>query len=247
MNNLSLTLQKMMVPALAAGLVLGVAGVSHAQMSFDVTQPSNTSPGGAADNFYAGVTTNSGSPFTASLIQLNSPQTFNSDSSVSFGQTSVVGANSTAGTFTAVPTNFTFDITAASMTGITRQFQVQGNINGTVSLDANGNGASNAFFTPFAFLVDGVNTPFVTVISPAGRVSDLLQGLSFGGTNVDVYVDQRDALTTPGPNAPLTIGGFVATSAAAVPEPGSVALMVGMGLSGAGFLARRRKQGKNVA
>ena len=31
---------------------------------------------------------------------------------------------------------------------------------------------------------------------------------------------------------------------AAVPEPGSVALLAGMGLSGAGFLARRRKNAR---
>ena len=34
---------------------------------------------------------------------------------------------------------------------------------------------------------------------------------------------------------------------AAVPEPGSVALLVGMGFSGAGFLARRRKQTRQAA
>ncbi len=32
------------------------------------------------------------------------------------------------------------------------------------------------------------------------------------------------------------------TAVAAVPEPGSLALLIGMGLSGAGFLVRRRKQ-----
>jgi len=230
----------LIVPALAAGL-LNLASAGNAQLSFTVTQPSLTSPGGAADNFYApgGVDTNSGSTFTASLIQLNSPQTFNSDSSVSFGTTSVVGANSTSGTFSGVAANFTFDVTVPSTLGVTRQFQVLGFIDGTVSLDAVGNGASNAFFTPSAFLVDGVNTPFVTALSPAGRLSDLLQGLNFGGTNVDVFFDNRDALTTPGPNAPLSIGGFIASST--VPEPGTVALMTGMGISGTVFLRRRRR------
>lgn len=36
----------------------------------------------------------------------------------------------------------------------------------------------------------------------------------------------------------------VTFNASAVPEPGSIALLVGMGLSGAGFLARRKKASK---
>jgi hypothetical protein len=39
----------------------------------------------------------------------------------------------------------------------------------------------------------------------------------------------------------------VVVNAAAVPEPGSIALLVGMGLSSAGFLARRRKQARKAA
>jgi len=41
--------------------------------------------------------------------------------------------------------------------------------------------------------------------------------------------------------------GFQTFVTAAVPEPGSVALLVGMGVSGAGFLARRRKQVRKAA
>ena len=41
--------------------------------------------------------------------------------------------------------------------------------------------------------------------------------------------------------------GSVNVSPAAVPEPGSVALLVGLGITGAGFLARRRKNAHKVA
>ena len=53
-------------------------------------------------------------------------------------------------------------------------------------------------------------------------------------------------------NASSTAGSlafnFAATSSpAAVPEPGSLALLAGMGLTGAGFLARRRKNACKAA
>ncbi len=239
--------RNMFGPALAAGL-LSLAGASHAQLSFTITQPSVTTPGGTADSFYNGVNSDN-SLFSASLIQNNSPQSFNKASSVSFGLTSNIGANGTSDTFTNKAANFTFDLTVPGNTGpfpgtpvpgaATRQFVVMGFINGSSSLDANGVGSSDAAFRPDSFLVDGVNTPFIVgAVSPAGRVSDLVQNLNFGGTHVDVFFDAVDALTTPGNNAPLTIGGYVTPTS--VPEPGTVALLTGLGVTGTVFLRRKR-------
>ena len=71
-------------------------------------------------------------------------------------------------------------------------------------------------------------------------------GFSFtvnGGSQVNVYYDPN-GYTENGFNAGL--GSFTATNVtgAAVPEPGSVALLVGLGISGAGFLSRRRSTRK---
>ena len=223
-------------------MTVGLASTSNAQnLTFDVLQPSTAAGLPAnSDNFLTGVTTNSGDSFTAVMNLISPMQTFSGDSSVSFGFSTQTGPTG-SGTFTAVPANFSFDLTVPSGTGSTKSFQVLGQIDGTSSFDtATNTGASNAFFSPVSILVDGVAQSLIATSSPAGRNSLEISGLNFGtGIAVDVFFDQRDALTAPGPNNPLTVGGFVRSS---VPEPGTVAMLVGMGVSGSAFLLRKRRR-----
>jgi hypothetical protein len=226
--------------ALTGLLVVGLASTSSA-LTFTVTQPSGTVSNATSDNFdMAGVTTNGGTDtttFTASLNPALLPQDFLGDSSVSFGVTTQSGAAG-HGSYTNVATNFTFDLTVP-IAGLTRSFAVQGLINGTSDFDGV-NGASKAKFSPVTILVDGLVTPTVVATSPAGRVSLEIAGLSFGATKVDVFFDSIDALTAPGPNSLLSIGGFVRSTP--VPEPGTLALLAGMGVSGSLFLGRKRRR-----
>jgi hypothetical protein len=229
--------------ALAGLLAVGLSSSSDA-LTFTVTQPSATAPAGA-DTFESGVTTNSGTPYTATLIQLIPVQNFLTDSSVSFGTTTQTGAPG-SGTYTNVPANFSFDLTVPSVLlggTATDSFQVQGLINGMTTFDPVLGGGSTAEFAPHTILINGVATPFLTgVTSPAGRLSDEISGLSLGGSKVDVFFDAIDALTAPGANSPLSVGGFIrATPAAATPEPGTWALLTGMGISGTMFLRRKRR------
>jgi hypothetical protein len=62
---------------------------------------------------------------------------------------------------------------------------------------------------------------------------------TINGTAIDVYVDTPLGKPFPG-NTPSTLGGFI-VSATSTPEPGSVAMIVGMGVSGGIFLRRKRR------
>jgi hypothetical protein len=118
----------------------------------------------------------------------------------------------------------------------------------------------------------GANSEVLTVALPTGTTSVGFNFGAFASTaftftlstgNVFVLTGGTSATTPP------TFAGFVSAApltsltisavdgapqidrfsfgTAAVPEPGSIALLVGMGLSSAGFLARRRKQARKAA
>ena len=67
----------------------------------------------------------------------------------------------------------------------------------------------------------------------------LTSGFAAGVNSLD-FVVFNDGFTGVNPNA-LAIGNARLT-ATAVPEPGSVAMLVGIGMSGAGFLIRRKRR-----
>jgi hypothetical protein len=219
-------------------LVGGLATTSSA-ITFTVTQPSGTVSNLTSDNFdLTGVTTNSGTVYTATLAP-QPVQNFLGDSSVSFGVTTQTGGIG-SGSYTNVPTNFTFDLTVP-ISGTTQSFAVEGLTNGTSSFDGT-NGASNAKFAPQTILVDGVVTPTIAATSPAGRLSLEIPNINYGvGEHVDVFFDLTDALTAPGPNQLLSIGGYVRATVNTTPEPGTLALLTGMGVSGSMFLRRKRR------
>ena len=90
-----------------------------------------------------------------------------------------------------------------------------------------------------------------SVSIPSGNNTD--GGVSFAG-----FVDPGKTITQITINAgiPLVAGDFIGVddvrfvlspAPMSTPEPGSLALLAGMGLSGAGFLARRRKNARLAA
>jgi len=227
---------------LSAALIGGLACASRA-ITFDVSQPSLTAPLGS-DTFMAGVTTNGGvGSFTATLIQGTPFQTFATDSSVSFGITTQTGAANAPdfATYTNVPATFSFDLTIPSASLCTKSFVVSGLINGMTTFDGT-NGGSNAAFAPASIKIDGSSAAFLSgVVSPAGRVSLEIPNLNFCGVAADVFFDQTDALTAPGPNSPLTVGGYVRSAVTSVPEPGTLPMLLGSGVAGSLLLLRRRR------
>lgn len=73
----------------------------------------------------------------------------------------------------------------------------------------------------------------------AGGMNDALyiNGVGTGG----IFKSNNGIINTSGGNGEIVLSYTVV----AVPEPGSVALLVGMGISGAGFLVRRRRRSRN--
>jgi hypothetical protein len=94
--------------------------------------------------------------------------------------------------------------------------------------------------------VDGSNSFFINLTDSAfagltfNKVSDtfLNGGITYSLTGKVLFLSSSNGF--------ISNGGTYTAVFKAVPEPGSVALLVGMGLSGAGFLARRKTIRKAV-
>ena len=82
------------------------------------------------------------------------------------------------------------------------------------------------------------------------KVSDTFAGgvsASRSGSVITLNVPAFYFLTSLTPATPTLTATFNVVTPAAVPEPDSIALLAGMGLSGAGFLVRRRKTARKSA
>jgi hypothetical protein len=145
------------------------------------------------------------------------------------------GANTFA-TWTNVPISFKFELdTATSLTAGADTFTVTGTINGTVGYDG----------TPLAYstadvIYDSItdNTTGHTAVigtDPNNGVKALQLSEIVDGTAVSIWLDTNQSKAKPGDEQGHT--GYVATT----PEPGSVAMIVGMGVSGGIFLRRKRR------
>lgn len=116
-------------------------------------------------------------------------------------------------------------------------------INGASSL----NGSTFTFPTTGNILVGGAipNTDVYTIEAGVDSATPIT------GIFLNAINDPANGLPTGGPgrqpnNGNFVISEFQATSVAAVPEPGSIALLTGMAVTGAAFL-RRRKQAAKAA
>ncbi len=227
---------KMMVPAFAAALTLGASVASQAQVNFidsniSLAYVNTVSGNGGVTVATAPNVAQVTYPTNGSLetYQLNSSGT--TDAAVrdgsgagAFIRLSVAGngLREASGQNTVLNNsviNYNFGVTIFDVnSGLSRTVLVPVTLTNSFNVGSNG-GDSAAATLPGPFTI--------------GTTTYTFTGFSF----------------TP-PSAPATVGGTSLTDGAfglrvqavAVPEPGAVAMMVGMGLTGAGFLTRRRRK-----
>ena len=96
-----------------------------------------------------------------------------------------------------------------------------------------------------AIYLNGVNVGFTGPNSNALTPFTLSSGFASGLNTLDFIVhNNADGQGNPEFTAFRADGLNLTANPAAVPEPGSVAMLVGLGVTGAGFLARRKRAGK---
>ena len=117
-------------------------------------------------------------------------------------------------------------------------------LSGSVGFAANSVPFSTAVLTASAFtVISGPNAGAVGVadIDPNNGLQAIRLDLDYGGTPVQLWFDKISSIPAPGAQ-PLSISGFVNDQVTPpVPEPGSMALLVGSGVAGSLLLLRRRR------
>ena len=235
-------LYKMLAPALAAGLLLGLASTTQAQ-SFTFTT-TNTSSGASMGAGTTSTITGTGSG-AANLTFTNSPDSTNT----------LLNAPTNFVPFRIVPVFTAPAVMPPAGTTLTSNFNDTFSL--TVTLFSNGGSGAVTFtglnFTgPLTATFVGVGAPntvngfsFNDNVSFTLPAADLIpQVVNVGGTPFSV---QLVSFTNPGNPNGQTPEGNIGGRIAAVPEPGNVALLLGMGMTGAGFLARRRSRERSAS
>jgi hypothetical protein len=233
---------KQFIGALAlTGLLASAGATAQAQiLDFTVTVPS--AMGGNNNLVTTGVNSDH-KVFNTTLTPFTTE--FTQESVVSFGVTQQGGGSASMkmDTYTNVPAAFTFDVQVDDgTTTVTKTFQVSGVIKGSTNLNvATGKGGSSAYFQANSLMeVGGGTVGYVAGLTSPVLVPSLeLAQVDFSIGKADIYVDRLDALTAPNSFTNLSIGGYILQD---VPEPGAVAMTVGLGVSALGLLTRRRKR-----
>jgi hypothetical protein len=115
---------------------------------------------------------------------------------------------------------------------------------------------SQAFDASRIFTINGVSGTLIQSLNI--NITFTVDTISVDGDNTTTYnlgggsfVDVTTVVSSIQASSVGTTSGPIEATflyhTAAVPEPGSVALLIGMGFSGAGFLARRRKNAHKAA
>ncbi len=166
--------------------------------------------------------------------------------------------NGGTATPTGTPTNIV--VTTLKPTATTNDFSQFGTVNTdftdqiTIQLvDANGVATSAALTQTFSGHLSGILNPIsdtVNLTSPALPAAPILFDFGQGGV-ITLTINQFTAPGPPNGQAPNgTLGGHITLTAPIggqggpgnVPEPGSVASLIGMGVSGTLFAFRRRRR-----
>jgi hypothetical protein len=236
-------MKKLLASLLAGGLLLGLSTASHA-FSYTLQMIS----GDTSLTTPPGLLTGNGK--FAELFTPPAPNPFEyfTPSVVSFGQLETdpqfvpVPHDNTTGTF-ASPTGLIHlkfgpgDGAGGFADGIDT-FEASGTLVGTVGF-TNGIAFSTAHFTNGGIkIIAGPNAGLVGVpsIDPENGLPALLVSPVYNGVLVNFWFDRISSLPAPGA-APLTLSGFIED----VPEPGTMALLIGSGVAGSLLLIRRRR------
>jgi hypothetical protein len=236
-------MNKLVLSTLAAAALLGAAGAGQAQVfTYELltgTTPYTTFPGVSPTT----TTDTTITDFFSPSATVSNPQPYAVPSVLKFGDdttTPGTGAPNTLATFSSVPVSFNFLVDSGNTIGATaHNFTVMGSITGSVGYDSTSTPFSRAKVT-YTSIVDNT-TGQVSVLStdPQNTLPALLLSTHINGSSVAIYLDISQSKPIPGDV--VTHVGFIAAHAA-VPEPGSVAMLVGMSISGTAFLARKRRR-----
>jgi hypothetical protein len=252
-------MNKFFVSTLAVAALIAAATASHAvTLTYELlTPPSSgattftTGPGISgyqADPSMPGSTYDSTlSNYFAQPSLVHLSQTFTTPSEVFIGDDTTVAGTGVSNTSTyfdqahsSLSFNFEVD-TGNSISATAHEFTVDGYLQGGLGYGPTGAAYSNAKLILTSVTDD---TPGYTSIlsTPSTNPGDGLPSLeldtTINGQAVDIWVDTPLGKPFPG-NPQIVLNGFMASGA--VPEPGSVAMIVGMGISGGIFLRRRRR------
>jgi 3D (Asp-Asp-Asp) domain-containing protein len=116
-------------------------------------------------------------------------------------------------------------------------FTVLGDINGSVGYDAFGVPFSRANVTYTSIKDDTGGETSTLSVDPQNHLPALEVATVIAGNPVDIYLDEDQSKPIPGDV--ITHTGFLVSGS--VPEPGTIALMIGMSV-GAGSLLRKRRR-----
>jgi len=234
-------MQRRLLPVLLGSLLLAAISPGRA-VTFSVNVLSNTAWTTTGITSDHGLFTNTLMAFNSSLL---------SPSVISFGTTITTNNDGNNGSDTfnnnGASVSFDFNVTDNG-NGITHQYVVMGSfvgINGSnvakMSVK-NGVGSSQAAFQTASITVDGSQVFSTKENSPTG-IPSIVTDVMFGSDNVNLWVDYRDQLTAPDQQNNLSIGGYLETgNVNTVPEPGSMALLIGSGTGASLFFLRRRNK-----
>jgi hypothetical protein len=239
-------MNKFFVGALASAGLMAVAAGSQAQdVTYQLltgTTAYSTPPTGVAPT-----TTSSPDPglFDFFVPVVPNPVTFATPSVLAYGDdmtSAGSGAPNTFATWNNVPVQFKFMVDAGPANAITanaQEFEAEGILNGTVGYNGSGVHYSQASVT-YSTILDLTDPGYTSALgtdpnnsSPAVDITALIDGVT-----VTLYLDEHASKAIPG-GSPVSHTGYV--TATSVPEPGAVAMIVGMGVGGGIFLRRKRR------
>jgi hypothetical protein len=237
-------MNRSVLSGLAVVALLSAAAVSQAQVySYELitgTTVYTTFPGVTPTTTNDPTITN----FFAPSGTVNNPQSYSTPSVLKFGDdTTTPGTFSpnTTATWNNVPISFQFMLDMGTTIGPTAQaYTVTGFLDGSLGYDGTDTPFSRAHVTYTSITDNTTGGTAVVSSDPENTESALLIDSTFGGNTVALYLDINQSKPIPGDI--ITHVGFIESTSSSVPEPGSVAMIVGFGISGSAFLTRKRRR-----
>jgi len=141
------------------------------------------------------------------------------------------------GTF-ATPANFRFELRQAGSGQTSGDIiEARGTMTGTVGINGAGTGSSGAIWTlNELFNIDTSTSYTILAPDPSTGNTSIIAPLNIQGSNVVIWMERIRQVPIPANFNSIT--GFIAD----VPEPGSVAMLVGLGVSSGVMMLRRRRR-----